>query len=380
MSVLLKVPSSISETWEWKTDILMTKNDTEQRFSIRENPRVSLSLDYDLLTMKDRVAEMKIASGLVSSWAEVVFWQYATPASASSGSYNISFDLEVCPFIAGDGIAIMNRDFSLKAVSTVVSVHPGYVTTDYLFSSGLTEGYVCPVYQCYVDGVDFQKEYNHAEMKLSVVVPSKFVVSNGSSYVLQTHDGIPVLDRFKSDDIETVKKDKEIIDFGTGPVDLFSSRPMFKVSQKVTFVIKRWQNNDLKFWRKFLSTCKGSWKAFLISSDFPDFTPVSITKNTGYFICAPTDFLEVAVTFPSYKYIRIKYADGSTSTHTITSYATSGPNRRVNITPNLPDDDKVGGILRISRLLKVVMDDTVSLNHGHLDSEISFDVLTTDYG
>jgi len=374
----------IDEIWEWKTDVIITHNGTEQRLSLRPRPYVTITAEFGPLTQAQRRTAFEVVQNAIKIPTNIALWQYSTPITQQTliGNNRIYFNVEKVPVAVGGIVVVTNYRTGDVFSDTVTTIHADGATltnnvtidveTTFLLSLGMS---------AIIDKSNFTINQITAEFDLafkSFIDPA--VERPGTAASLSTFDGLTLLERkFLNESEETLEYDAETIDFG-GVRQYESRHPYADYTGTRRFIFDRvLSNTDSDYWRKFLNTVKGAWKPFLLSTQMQDLTPfTTFTQNTSS-ITVNEVVLEGLDN--AFSRIEIIYNDGTTSRHEFTSRTDNGNgSTTLSISPNLPNDPKVGSIQRISYLLKCRMGDTVRMSHGHLRSEISFEIRTTDQG
>jgi hypothetical protein len=384
MTILSVVPDTLSEKMEWRTDIIRTRDGTEQRSSIRTDPRLMVSLGYPVLSEKNRYEFNRLIKQFYEGSIEIPLWQYATrvTATSSSGDSTLSYDFDMSPILVGGKIAVLDRSFRYKGYGVVSSYSSGGVTltAPIGFTVNSTD-HVCPLQSMLIgDSTVITINSKLSDAGFDGTIYTGYAFEIDSSFSLTMYDGFPVLDKRPKTGSESNSILREIIDFETGPSDIFIHGDHLDVSFDRVYRYDRYYTDEIKFWRKFLNTVRGSWKPFLVSSWMEDFGVTTLAQNSSTFTARTGEYVDFDFNIEAFRRIQIEYDDGTYSYHKITGYTDISGGRRFDITPNTPNDAKVASFRKISRLLKAYLGDTVECRHEHLHTEITVSINSTDFG
>lgn len=375
--------SGLTETLEWKTDVLITHNGTEQRMSLREDPRVTQSGTFFVGTQGQRRQMNRRVSSAIQTVTLVPLWAYGAKINqlTPTGGNRIYFDISVMAISAGDNLVLINLRTTeiIEAVidtvetdgATLVENVTGDVTTSYVVFPAVES--IIKSYQASQDSVTSEAKIEYESW---IELPLE---GENTSATIITLNSLPVLtQRFLIGSSEGITYRYEVIDNEVGYREYRSRDVLTRFLGDKRFICKRFLDTaQMDYWRKFLNTVKGSWKSFLMSTQMQDMRPTTVSSPADSFIrvdIGTYDFQE------AYRHIEIEYSDGSVSRHRVSSISDLGATTQLNLSPSLPNDAKVANIARISYLLKVRMGDTVQLQHGPFESVISFEIISTNEG
>lgn len=375
----------IQETWEWKTDVLRTINASESRLSVRLNPRIKLTANFQPIEGADRRRKWRNIFENIKDIYETPLWQYSTiiTQSSSSGTDRVYFDTSYVPTDDNGILIFINprtgeaEEHDVSAMETDGATLATNLTND-IDSSWV----VCPGFQAKIDQAQFEEGSVASRIQIEFEsYEDPALQRTGTSASLTNFNSIPVLEKtFLSGSAQSIQFDREELDFESGARVQYSQWDRAIVSGPRLFITQRlFDPTDFDYWRLFFDTVKGSWKPFFISTRREDFTLDSTPSADDSSISVDQNLWSLLLQYDAYNQIEIVYSDGSNSYHTITSQSGTGP-YQLNLSPNLPNDSKVENVSRVSHLLKVRMADTVRLQHGPTTTEISFDIIGTDDG
>lgn len=386
-STFTAIPNvGIKEEWSWKTDILRTINGTESRLSLRPRPRIRLIASFGPFKQNRYREFFEVLQANIKNVFATPIWPYHGPITqqTNSGNNRVYFDPALVP-VAANGLLVLIKPYSGLAESHyVTTVHSDGATLATNVSQDITTAFIACLGMSAVindgSGLGLQQITATGEVTFdSWVEPA--VERPGSSASIDTFDSLPILDRrFGEGANFSFNFEKEIVDFDVGLRYLASRIKHAEIEATMEFIADRvLVPGDFDYWRKFFNTIKGSWKPFLLCTNLEDLTLSTALVQNGTTIT----FNEPAIEGEdqAFRRIQIEYSDGTTSQHVISNRTViAGPAYRFDVSPNIPNDAKVANVSKISYLLKMRAADTVSINHGHLRSSISFDVRTTDNG
>ncbi len=376
----------LEETWEWRTDILATHNNTESRLSVRSKPRISQRAEFAALTQARRRDLWNVVLNNIRGIFTVPLWAWFAPITQVSAisTNRIYFDPALCPVSVSNYVVLYNpRTNDAQAYLTASILSDGATLTTNL-TSEINNGYIC-----YLAG-QAAIENNSRIVVQQITAGSSFdftyfvdpdVERPGSSASLTILNSLPVLERsFLEGSTEAFRYERELIDFETGARDLQSRWINSQIFGRKEFIVDRRTQAD--YWRRFLNEVKGSWKPFLLSTNMQDLTLGSSLTQNGTTVTVQQSTIDtLTVLYETFRHIEIRYSDRTSSYHRISSFVDNG-NGTVTLTvsPNLPNNPKVANVSRISYLLKSRMSDSLTWRHDHLFSTLDFEVVTTDQG
>lgn len=366
---LTVIPSSVRETWKWKTDKIKTIDGTESRFSLRPVPRVELQYTYSTLTQEERRAARDRLQTLIKGAYFTPVWPHATylTQSASALGDRIYFDPQRVPVDDGGELLLLRgTDYQFVTVDTVES--DGATLTDTLAQDVTTKWIVCLAMNAIVK--DARGSILHVTEELDVEFMSYnanlAVQRPGTAASLTTFNSLPVLDKTMiGNQSQTIKYERAFVDFGNRQFQQ-SQIPWSDITRSVQFFINRsFTPEDYDWWRAFLDEVKGAWKPFYLSSGMKDLT---VASGSGSSVTFTEDMLEGDDN--AFGAIEVELDDGTISRHTLSDKSGS----QFTITPAFPS----GTVQRISYLLRCQMSDTITFEHDATGTFVSFDVSLTD--
>jgi hypothetical protein len=315
----------------------------------------------------------------VPLWA----WSARVNAAASSGTDTVACDTERAQLAVDDYVVLLNADTKETQNAIVSSLTSTTVTLVENLVQDVNSSWV--VYKAMVSAIDNSSSMTWGQTAGEFVVRMQSWVEpkvqrDGSSVSITTFNSLPYLEKVALvGGQEKYEFPRDITDFGVGTRSINTREPALDITMKRKYQVNRLTDvADADYWRLFLDTVKGNWKAFLINTQLSDMTLATPLVPAGSTMTVNEKNLDIYFHLVnSYKNFEVLYSDGSVSRHTISASNNAG---LVTFSPSLPNDAKVGSVARISYLLKVRMTDTLEWRHQSIWSELSFEVRTTDDG
>lgn len=384
--VLPEMP--IQEEWEWKTDILTSKENTvEQRISVRSFPRISMS--YKMLVLKeiDRLVNYNRLFDEFGGAKVVPFFQYSarTTTDAMASQTRVYFDPQTCDARVGEPLYVYpasQRQFSSYTVTALhadgASITPG-LDKNYSRGSYIVAGQICLL----TDGSGFVMKNTNGELQINAkrLNPRTEFTRPGATPTIRRHNGRPVFhQRYLANKAidEKFAMGDTIIDSETGIFDVVRNRSYPYFTSSGQFKIKRIaEPESMDYWRAIFDEIRGMQGSFYIPSWHRDFTlREDIGTNTNIMLMTSNRWAKLFEGKPEFSSIQLQAQDGDTLFRTITSVTTGGAGPNFVLNENIPDDDKwktkniVISFLYLARLTS----DTVVLEHNSLESylDVSF--------
>lgn len=375
MSIFGLIPNAnISETWEWKTDVLRTINGTESRFSLRPRPRVSLTASFGPLTQEQLREYQDAALTNIQGVLYIPLWQYASQLtqSSSAGVSRVYFDPVRVPVADGGRIFLINPRQRLVETHEVTTTEADGATLATTIANDVGTGWVvCLGMRGYIPDNDstfdiFQITGTYEVSFVSTEEPA--VQRQNAASAVATHNSLPVLERkILAGSATSLGFNKEILDYGGTRFLRSAELTTILSGRRVCLMDRVLSTTDMDYWREFLDTVKGAWKPFYISTYMQDLT-ASGTPSTTITFNEDTPESDNE----TFSNIEIEIDDGTVTRHTLSNKSGS----TYDISPSFAG----GTITRISYLFKVRMSDNIGFEHGNLRSSVSFEITTTESG
>ena len=372
----------VQETWDWETDVLETRNGTESRLSLQPAPSVTQRIALDPVEQETRQRLMvNLTADLTGPSIQPLFgWPGRVTAPALDSATVIQCDAAAMAINDNDYIAFLEPVSGLLLTATVSSTTDTAVTLTAPLGVALTTAWIA--YKAFNALLGNDASFNTGSVATSVGInfasyEFPWVQRTGSAAALTTFLGLPVLEReVLAGATDVVEYPRDVTDFGLGRTNVFSRRPGVRQNRnRMRFQVSRVGQDgvdDVDYWRLFLDTVRGRWKAFYISSQLNDLTLASPLVQGGVTLTTVSDnsgFLDQ----PDFDTFQIEYSDGTISRH----QATTVNGTEVTFSPALPNDPKVAQVSRISYLYRARMADRLVWRHESTRSTVSFDITTT---
>jgi hypothetical protein len=382
----------VDETWEYLTDIMTSYNGSEQRISLRDDPRRTLNFTVDIIDMQDRREQYELLFKNMALQAIVPNYHHAAKLTAPSpiASNRLYFDTSQTQMRLGEGIAIINVQTKKAFIFNVTTIYSDGVDIGSSLGEALTTGnYVYPAHAMILKA-------NSGMTMQTVTGKLEIQAESFGAYTLPRPNATPTIETLDGYNIMTIRplagaeelftRDAEVMDFETGVKTILrTANPHVIISGQRQWLINRYGPSAKEdYMREFINQVKGAQKAWLIPTWFPDLTLAPIATPTalnGVIQINEINYGTLLFPYDTWKRIMIQYDNLPATYHTVTS-ATTRDDGYVDLafSPPLPDDPEVANIKMISFLLKVRGDDTIRRRHDHRDTTYSWAVTTTDAG
>lgn len=372
MSLLTLKPDSLQETLSFKTDIITSRNGTEQRIALRTSPRKKYAMSF-----------------LADSDEEIQYWKYALASELSSELWQLPLWGEAeeltSPVTAGD--TTVQADFTLMddtLGTQFLLIHPNETTLEVLFFSGRTAttatrisgtfsddfpmgSLLVPVERSYTENNSAYSAFVVNAAKMSVVMtPATHRVAGGKGATpITQYNGRNVLDQYplNSGGKEIFSHNRAKLDFG-GVVQIESVQDYANITSSRLY--KSSGNADRQWWKLFLSSVNGPQKAFYCSTYRHDMTVTSQPAVGGTtFGVSPSSAAEGWDDTTSHRHLAISTADGAVQYKEVDPATTTDSS--ITITTGL-----VGGAAG-STILKVSFLELVRIASDNIDIEYKTD-------
>lgn len=319
MTFMLIPDSGVVENLTWKTDILTSYNGTEQRLSLIEEPRISMTATF-FLTEDQQITLGREIDARIKTVTVVPQWQYSARLTIGTGAggTRIYFDKTVMSLNDGQYVSLI--DLRTKEIYdyTIANVETDGVTLNETLEVSVDNNFiVMPAILATVKSNTsrWNTITGDATLEFDSHEEPTFV-GEGNSATLTTLGGIPVVtETFLSGRSDSRVYDFEILDNEIGKREYRSRDAFARIVGDRTFVFERYSSPEkMEWWRLFLNTAKGAWKPIYISTQLSDFiTPNNSTADDDFILIDDLNY----VYSEAFGAIEIEYGDGSVSYHTI---------------------------------------------------------------
>lgn len=381
----------VVETWEWQSDIISSWDGTEQRISIRDQPR--RTVEYSILLADDveRNREYRRWFQFLSGTVIVPYYQYHTKITQNSvvGATKIFFSRDKTDFRDND-FAVVFRPSTEKAflvALTTIDVDGGNTVS---LSNAINIGdIVAPAFS--------SQMANNTGPKMGTVAGRisfnlQAILDRGTSFdrpsstaVINTFDGLNVLDkrplaRQDADELFNIRPTE--FDNLSGRIGRRTSLLHAIIAGGRQFTIARKTNStEMDYWRDFITAARGMREPFLFPTWREDlFLDTNPNPGDPQILIQGTDYETLYFPHDTFKRIQIQNPTGSIEFRKIT-VTTPQPGLTTLLTLDTPvtNDSSWGNGFTIGFLNRVrFVTDTIRLNHFASYSIITVSMGTTD--
>ena len=271
----------IIERLEWRTDVLLAYDGSEQRIALRQTPRRYFEFGFLVPTLLERQKlEAAISANGSQAW-NLPLWTDSTPCTSaiSNGAVTVSLDTTSRDFVAGGKALLLgaNGDTQIINISTLT-------TTQLNLSSAVggtwpIETSVIPLRSAYLEPSQQISRFTGSAI-YGVV---RFLCDDISTSPTQSstqyrgHDVLETPSNWMQDLTLDYQRKMQVIDFGVGGIyrDDESSLPV--LIQSHHFVLDSRQK--ITDFRQFLYSRRGRLNALWIPSFMPDLTFVALSST-----------------------------------------------------------------------------------------------------
>lgn len=280
MTISLLPEGSITETWDWLTDIITDDLGRETRMSLRSQPRISMSAsffipDYQVArdVHDDLLEFMKVPQ-------VIGLWQYAvSPVQVSpQGTNKIYFDTAGSLFTSGQPVSIINRVTLVNENYTVTSVDSDGIVVDISLTEDVGRSHsVCPSELMIIKNSNFNLSSVTAnlDMTFETLDEYEFIGENTTAPVQLLNDRPIMEPRYTIGATENMTYGYEVLDNGVGIRQYEPDALEVQISGTRKFQLSRLGSEfALDYFRNFFDSLKGAWKTFILSTQRSDFLKV----------------------------------------------------------------------------------------------------------
>lgn len=371
------VESPVTETWEWKTDIIQSINtDTEQRIALRISPRMTTSYKLLVLNEDDRRKNLGKLHKEIGTSKSVPMFQYGSyvTQTINVAATRIYFDAELSDVRIGDQIYLYTPNLRYFEVYEVSNVHTDGVT----LSTGVTTGFVVnsfavPARNCQVlDGSGVSTLYVTGDMKILAQCADTRVDFTNALFpiTLTTYQSLPVLGQQPTADgttNELLSMENSLVDNEIGTFSFINNRINPYLNVNLTFNVDRINDaGSMNYWRQFLHEVKGRRGAFWFPTNREDFIiNTDITVVQDYIICDDNRWEEYYEGREEFSHIQFKAQDGEVIYRKIICAYASELGVEFQLDSAFPDEPRwKTSNLKVSFLMKCRLEeDTVQFDH-----------------
>jgi hypothetical protein len=348
--ILPEVP--ITETWSWKTDIIMSSNNhIEQRVAVRLSPRVSTAYKMLMFDDVDRRLNYARIFDEMKSFRLVPFYQYASKltAVAHMTDTRIYFDPRKSDVRVGEFVYLYSSDmrfFDAYQIATVETdgatlVNP--VENNFDIGSFAISGVQCLLTQN--SGFNMANVYGDLNIEAMRLYPREDFARPEATPTITRLNSRPVIgQRFLANKTidEKFEMNNTLIDADTGVYTVIRNRKYPFIAGTVEFKVKRIENPDaMDYWRALFAELRGMQGSFYLPTWRRDFkVNTDIVVHSMNIICDDNRFKELYEGLPEFTNIQFLANDGETVYREIVSSSLVGSDLTLVINEALPDDSK----------------------------------------
>jgi len=372
------------ETWAWLTNIITAFDGSEDRISLRQEPRFSLQFRVFIDEPLERRSRFIELANNIRSRALIPYFQYLAPITVRSaiGANRIFFNPALTSIRDNQFILIIDET---RGIETLVQVDAMQTDGATLVDTLTIE--VLPQSTIVVPTVNSLIQEN-ATISTDIVsglsnvttedlTPTTEFVRTGANVNITTFNSRNVLDRRPLlGNEETFLSGKEVIrgdDTALRQIDTAFPRT-FVVTNR-TFRINRYgQPDELDYWRQFLSDVQGRRILFYHATYLTD---LSLALNPGVGSSQITineaDYEARFFPFETYKQLRFETRDGNEFYATVESVNGTVLNLSIALTQDQIDIVKISYL----NLVRLATDD-IRLEHRRIYTDLSISVRNID--
>ena len=371
LGVLETLPNEpFTEVWTWSTVMETSRNGTEQRQALRDQPRTQAGYVVQILDEEDRLLAYQQFYSFATRSVLVPFFQYMTKldADAAIGATRLYFDLSQSDIRADEYIVIFNPQTDEYSIVQVASLNSDGVNL------------VTPV------TFDVDRDTYEVLPGRSMRLPNKSSLGMGavngqltfkgestswrdlkrpdSAVTLPEYDGYPVLPYkpIAANNVdETFDSDVSVIDNLSAPPVLRSTFTNPFVEQSKQYFIDR--EVEMDWWRTFFDYTKGMLRPFLVPTWRDDLPLVEQpTVGDNELITSNTDYIDY---WPhiTYQWIQIQ-SDAGVIYRRVESVENVPTGLRISLDENIGITTGVNENMKVSFLnLTRLNEDFVTLEH-----------------
>lgn len=277
------------EIFQYKTDILTSRNLYEQRRSLLAQPRRTIS--YNALIQHEELSKLR---NTLHRWQNKVFilplWQQRT--NLVSGGHIGSDEIEVedigFEFVEGNNLCLW-LDFNRNEIFEIVSINGNKLKLNTQLSIDFSNN--AAVYPAVTvrmnENLSFDN-YTDAVSDMGFVLscdPTSGMAKMPVADADARYNGVEVLERKPNwatplgDEYETVN---EMVDYGYGKIDWFSRDVPSLIIRSATYLAKNF--SDIMWWKAFIQRQLGALRSFYLPSGTNDLTLIN------YYVSGSVEF------------------------------------------------------------------------------------------
>lgn len=388
-NILATLPDiPVQEVWQWLTDVMVTRDGTEQRVALRLTPRRKLNTKLIQTTVEEiRATLTNLAFDCVSQIV-IPYYQYSTALTevATVSDNTVWFNANMTDLREGEYVYILSSaGGELNKVTTLNA-------TNAVLESplGLTHpkgGIICPAYVSLLKDKTSISRYSvnnvsELEINTTVSVAREYFSRPESAATINTFDSYPILDKLPlaNDNVEdTFDTGFDDVDYETGAIERIANWDFTKVEGIRQFRIHRYNDYvTMDWWRDFLELAEGRCNPFLVPTFRPDLVLAEApSEESSALIFEGTTYATLYSLLEPYKRLYLFTANGNICVEVDSAEAQEDGTSLISLVDKLPVGAGYTQINQVSFLLKCRLgSDEVTLTHYGLDTLLELTLRT----
>jgi hypothetical protein len=304
---VLVIPSEapINEVWNWKTNVFVGIDNTEQRVGLRLVPYRTMKQTMIALTDADVRNQMFQSLYDFNGSVLIPYWQYSATISAANviGDITLSFNPAYTDIRVGEYVLLSNPAYTQQQIAIVATITTGGCTLTSALEIPLpVNSTICPALTSAVaDKWSLARYAVNSVAKLEInttTMQGRSTLSRpNSTATITIYATLPVLDFGRP----TLEGETQSVQFEThvdsqnynvGNITNINNWLYTETIYSVSYLIHRVTNtNDMDWWRAFGTSIIGSLKPFLLPTWRDDLVIVStVIDATNTFVVSGTDY------------------------------------------------------------------------------------------
>lgn len=383
--LFLPVPNegTVTEKFEWMTDVLPNYDGTEQRISTRNRPRRTLSLSFQSLTEDERrsIEAFMFQAATIDMFIPAWPYQSYVKCKSVAGSNIIYFNVDRGDLRLGETVMVWPKNGS-----------PTLYTVQKVFSDSIRIGRPleadCPEGSILIPAQRGRPVDNLSIGMNAIMGSGSFdglslefrdqICYPGREYAFETMDSFPIVDRRASADGQASNSFNggvEVIDNDTGVPAYFTSWNQPYVGGQRNFLVNRlFSPSEMDYWHSFLDWCRGQQRAFLMPTYREDLVAIDGTLSADGVTVAGNEYFNLYSGSNTYARLQIETSVG---TFFVKVASLTNDGESTTLAFDTPIGVSLDGatVNRISFLMLYRLgNDTVTLTHDSGFTVISFTV------
>ena len=385
-AVVIRPNEPMSQTLEYKTNIITKYDGSEQRIAVRSNePRQTFSLSYTFITddeirdEKSRLFTSLLSPIVVPMWPEFA----STDADVSAGVNTITGDFSELDVRATELIFIITENDTVSQLVEVTSKTDSSIVlsnvTNFAFPAGALVYPAKTIQPVGPLGPDLYS-VNAAEYDFTAIGKDDRSLG-GAGGTIATYNGLPYLSERPLNESpfgDKFTKNSEILDFG-GSFTIQSKQDYPNLTKDVSYFIG--DRTTYQYFKKFLDTMYGRREKFYTPTFRPDIVGVAVVGGTNSIDIIPDDKLDSWLQSNANSHIRVVLNPGAVEFLVeVDAYIDNGVGpAELTVLTTVPNLDPSMEVVEINFLqLCRLASDSVSYSHYSLYSNISMKIQTVE--